>query len=70
LYGRTRQTVRCAALQDVDGGEILEGQIYDFTELAKIDAGEVPKPANEDIEDIGSDSENDWDVETMVSVHI
>ena len=53
--------------QDVDGGEILEGQIYDFAELAKINAGEVPKPANEDIEVIGSDNEDDWDVETMVS---
>jgi hypothetical protein len=53
--------------QEVDGGEILEGQIYDFEELAKINAGEVPKPANEDIEIIGSDNEDDWDVETMVS---
>jgi hypothetical protein len=35
--------------QEVDGEEILEGQIYDFEELAKINAGEVPKPANEDI---------------------
>ena len=57
--------------QDADGGEILEGQIYAFAELAKINAGEVPKPANEDIEVIGSDNEDDWDVETMVSaVHI
>ena len=57
--------------QDVDGGEILEGQIYDFTELAKINAGEVPKPANENNEVIGSDNEDDWDVNTMVSgVHI
>ena len=54
-----------------DGGEILKGQIYDFAELAKINAGEVPKPANEDIKVIGSDNEDDWDVETMVSgVHI
>jgi hypothetical protein len=53
------------------GGEILEGQIYDFAELAKVNAGEVPKPVNEDIKVIGSDNENDWDVETMVSgVHI
>ena len=57
--------------QDVDGGEILEGQIYDFAELAKINAGEVSKPANEVIEVIGSGDEDDWDVETMVSgVHI
>jgi hypothetical protein len=52
--------------QDVDGGEILEGGIYDFAELAKIDAGEAPKPANEDIEVIGSADNDDWDVDMMV----
>ena len=52
--------------QDIDGGEILEGGIYDFAELAKIDAGEAPKPANEDIEVIGSADDDDWDVGMMV----
>ena len=32
------------------------GQIYDFAEMAKINAGEVPKPANEVIEVIGSEN--------------
>jgi hypothetical protein len=45
--------------QEVDGGEILKGQIYDFEELAKINAEEVPKPANGNIEVIDSDNKND-----------
>jgi hypothetical protein len=49
---------------DVDGGEILKGQIHDFEELEKINAGEVSKPANKDIEVIGLDNEDD-DVKVM-----
>jgi hypothetical protein len=45
--------------QEIGGGEILEGQIYNFEELAKINTGEVLKPANEDIEVIGLDNEDD-----------
>ena len=52
--------------QDIDGGDILEIGIYDLAELAKIDAGEAPKPANEDIESIGSADDDDWDVDMMV----
>jgi hypothetical protein len=52
--------------QDVDRGGILKGGIYDFAELAKIDAGKASKPANEDIEVIGSADNDDWDVNMMV----
>lgn len=29
--------------QDIDSGEVFKGQTYNFAELAKINAGEVPK---------------------------
>ena len=66
LENELRKEKEALGDQDVDRGEILERGIYDFSELAKIDAGEVSKPANEDIEVIGSADHDDWDVDMMV----
>jgi hypothetical protein len=59
LENELRKEKEALGDQDVDGGEILKDGIYDFAELAKIDAGEAPKPASEDIEVIGSADDDD-----------
>jgi hypothetical protein len=52
---------------DIDGGEVLEGEVYDFAELEKIDREEMPASSIEEMDVIGSSGEHEWDVDTMMS---
>jgi len=52
---------------DIDGGEVLEGEVYDFAELEKIDREEMPVSSIEEMDVIGSSGEHEWDVDTMMS---
>ena len=46
-----------------DGNEILEGNIYDLTELDAIDKGIAPVNATEDLDIIGDEGGFGWDVD-------
>ena len=55
-----------ALIEDLDGAKILEGEVYDFAELDRIDDREAPAGSIEEMEIIGSSTDNDWDVNTMM----
>jgi hypothetical protein len=52
----------------LDGQEILAGKVYDFEELESVDKGIAPATFNDDVQVIGSDSEDDlsWDPQSML----
>jgi len=49
-----------------DGNEILEGNIYDLTELDAIDKGIATVNATEDLDIIGDEGGFRWDVDVMI----
>ncbi|KAF8956104.1 ribonuclease H-like domain-containing protein [Flammula alnicola] len=49
-----------------DGNEILEGMIYDLSELDVIDKGIAPTSAAEDLNIIGDEGGFGWDVDAMM----
>ena len=49
-----------------DGNEILEGKIYDLTELEEIDKGIAPVNATEDLDIIGDEGGFGWDVNMIM----
>jgi hypothetical protein len=49
-----------------DGNEILEGKIYDLTELDAVDKGIAPTNATEDLDIIGDEGGFGWDVNAMM----
>ena len=49
-----------------DGNEILEGKIYDLTELEGIDKGIAPVNDTEDLDIIGDEGGFGWDVIVMM----
>ncbi|KAF8192079.1 ribonuclease H-like domain-containing protein [Pholiota molesta] len=50
-----------------DGQEILEGNIYDLSELDVIDMGQAPVSVSEDLSIIGDAGGIGWDVEAMMA---
>jgi hypothetical protein len=52
----------------LDGQEILAGKVYDFEELESVDKGIAPATFNDNVQVIGSDSEDDlsWDPQSML----
>ncbi|RPD67877.1 hypothetical protein L226DRAFT_548734 [Lentinus tigrinus ALCF2SS1-7] len=52
-----------------DGVEVLEGKLYDFEELQRVDKGLAPPTLTDDVEIIGKEDEEDvdWDVEEMAA---
>ena len=44
------------ANSEVDGGEILQGNVYDLTELDKVDKGMAPSGFQDDIQQLGTGS--------------
>ena len=54
---------------DVDGGEVLEGEIYNFAELDRIDEGLAPRAFEEDVSTLrgGSGGGSTWDVDALMS---
>jgi len=61
---------KVAALHDdVDGGEVLEGEIYNFAELDQIDGGLAPHAFEEDVSTLqgGSGGGSTWDVDALMS---
>jgi hypothetical protein len=65
LEEQLQEEKNAATSTDPDGTEVLEGDVYNFTELDKIDRGEAPASSVEEM-DIISSSADDWDVDTMV----
>jgi hypothetical protein len=53
----------------LDGHEILAGRIYDFAELEQVDKGIVPGAFEDDVQQVGSDSEEgmSWDVQSLLT---
>lgn len=53
---------------DLDGQEVLEGEVYDFEELERVDRGLVPTAVELDVPVIGNDLEmGTWDVNHIMS---
>ncbi|OCH87316.1 hypothetical protein OBBRIDRAFT_806119 [Obba rivulosa] len=52
----------------VDGGKVLEGEVYDFDELARVDRGLVPAAFEEEITvvDYGADVNGAWNIHTLM----
>ena len=57
-----------AADNDVDGAEVLEGSVYSFEELDRIDGGLAPRAFEDDV-NIMRESKDDrtWDVDDLMS---
>lgn len=54
----------------VDGGEVLEGAVYDFDELERVDAGTVPATFEEVArlpDEPEAVNDEDWDVEALMA---
>ena len=50
-----------------DGQEVLEGQVYDFEELERVDKGLAPVTFQADVQVVGSNStSSSWDVESLL----
>ncbi|KAG2757766.1 hypothetical protein P692DRAFT_201858758 [Suillus brevipes Sb2] len=57
---------------DIDGLEILEGNVYNFDELARVEAGMVPKSMDEEFSVIDHGArgeEGGWDVASILSTN-
>jgi hypothetical protein len=53
-------------MADINRGEVLEGEVYDFAERKKIDREEMPASTTEEMDVIGSSGEHEWEVDTMM----
>ncbi|KAJ7666864.1 ribonuclease H-like domain-containing protein [Mycena polygramma] len=47
-------------------GSIVGGEIVDFTELDRVDRGEVEAPADEIIDVVGNDTQGTWNIEDLM----
>ncbi|KDR66641.1 hypothetical protein GALMADRAFT_80557, partial [Galerina marginata CBS 339.88] len=61
-----KEAARGTGQTSEDDNEILEGKIYDLTELEAIDKGVAPKDATEDLNIIGEEEGFGWDVDAMM----
>lgn len=54
----------------LEGYEILVGKVYDIAELEQVDKGIVPVGFKDDIQQVGSDSEDglSWDVQSLLTM--
>ena len=50
-----------------DGQEVLEGQVYDFEELERVDKGLAPVTFQDDVQVVGYNSgSSSWNVESLL----
>ena|SRR6267154_9223 len=57
---------------DIDGLDILEGNVYNFDELARAEAGMMPKSIDEELSVIDHGArgeEGGWDVASLMSTN-
>ncbi|KAG1721767.1 uncharacterized protein EDB91DRAFT_1256382 [Suillus paluster] len=54
----------------LEGYEILAGKVYDITELEQVDKGIVPTAFEDDVQQVGSDSEDglSWDMQSLLTM--
>ncbi|KAF9230404.1 hypothetical protein BU15DRAFT_83675 [Melanogaster broomeanus] len=52
----------------VDGMEVLEGNVYDFDELARVDEGIVPRGVDDEIVEVDYEGDDGgWDIDALMS---
>ena len=53
----------------MDGGEVLEGNVYDFEELDRVDKGLIPETLDEEISviDRGGEGDKSWVAHQLMS---
>jgi hypothetical protein len=67
LDQRLKEAPRNLEMVSEDGQEVLEGQVYDFEELERIDKGLAPVTFQEDVQLVGSNSSSSsWDIESLL----
>ncbi|KAH9910897.1 uncharacterized protein BXZ73DRAFT_57504 [Epithele typhae] len=49
------------------GTAVLDGSVYSFDELDRVDKGVVPKPLEDDLNVVGDGDDDEWDVAEMIS---
>ncbi|KIK75105.1 hypothetical protein PAXRUDRAFT_173810 [Paxillus rubicundulus Ve08.2h10] len=56
-------------LESADGKEVLEGKVYDFEELGRVDEGITPRAVDDEIMVVEHDGDEDggWDTTTLMS---
>ena len=52
---------------ELDGREVLEGNVYDFEELGHVDRGLVPTAFEEEVSIIGSGNGGSWGIGELMS---
>ena len=68
VFSNLNATLKDKALQDPDGCEVLEGHVYDFKELEKIDQGILPMSFVEEFDIMGWGETTEWDIEHMMAL--
>ena len=67
LDQRLKETPKDSEMVSEDGQEALEGQVYDFEELERVDKGLAPVTFQDDVQVVGSNSgSSSWDVESLL----
>ncbi|KAF6759096.1 ribonuclease H-like domain-containing protein [Ephemerocybe angulata] len=54
--------------KDPDGHEVLEGRVYSWDALEKVDAGLLPMTEDEELTIVGSGEGGDWDIDNLLNL--
>jgi hypothetical protein len=67
-YAQLDKTLQTDGLDsDVDGREVLEGKVYNFDELDRIDSGESPAAESEELNIVGSGARSAWSISSIIN---
>jgi hypothetical protein len=67
LEEQNRNSEEAVIDPQLDGHEITAGNVYDFTELDRVDKGIVPATFDEDTDQIGTESASgSWDIQSLL----
>ena len=67
LDQRLKETPRDSEMVEEDDEEVLEGQVYNFEELERMDEGLAPVTFQDDVQVVGSNSGSSlWDVASLL----
>ena len=67
LDQRLKETPKDSEMVSEDGQEVLEGQVYDFEELERVDKGLAPVTFQDDVQVVGSNSgSSSWNVKSLL----
>ena len=69
-FNKLEKEKQASQPHDVDGAEVLEGQVYVFQELDRIDEGRAPHAVDEDVTMLwgGSSSAGSWDLDAILTL--